>query len=177
MARKTALIAVQFSDDEHRRFRVRQFKVKTGHAVLERLLRLAAPILGSLVEGLGNKPKDAVVGDLSLDSVSSAFDKFADNIAAQPGLLDWLTEKVRNCTELETDVEGQFVPLKPNHYEDLFAGEYGAELELLIAALKLNFAPLFSKAGGLASVARRFVTPRKSTSNTPKAATPGSGVS
>lgn len=177
MARKKVEKTIVFSEGDERRFEIQQFKVKDGHAVLERLLRVSAPILGVLAENLGAEGEDALVGDLSKEGVSQGFEKFAEHLVRNEGILDWLTEKVRKNVRFETEEEGQFVTLTSEIYEDLFAGEYGAEVELVLEALKLNYATFFGKAGGLGAVARRFVTPKRSRSSSPKASTSGSGAS
>jgi len=169
MARKKVEKTIAFADGEERRFELTQFKVKDGHAVLERLLRVAAPILGKLAEGLGAEGEEAAVGDLSKEGVSGAFDAFAENLVRNEGVLDWLTEKVRKTAKIETEVEGQYVTLTTELYEDCFAGEYGAELDLVVEALRLNYATFFARAGGLGAAARQFVTPTRSRSTSRQA--------
>lgn len=177
MARKKVERTIEFSDGESRRFELTMFKVKDGHAVLERLLRVSAPVLAQLAEGLGAEEGEAVVGDLSREGVAGAFGSLAENLIRNEGILDWLTEKVRKNAKVETEEEDVFVTVTADLYEDLFAGEYGAEMELVVEALKLNYATFFAKAGGLGAVARRFVTPTRSRSSSPTASKSGSGGS
>ncbi len=178
MARKKTTKVVTFSDGEERRFRLRQMKVRDGHAVLERLMRVAAPILGALAENLGeDDPEKAIAGDLSVEGLTAAVDKLAANLLANEGIVDWLTEKLRKYTEIETESEDVFVSLTSELYDDTFAGEYGAEAVLIAAHLKANYGSLFKGAGGLAGAARRFVTPRQSRSSSPEASPSGSGAS
>ncbi len=178
MARKTTTKVVRFSDDEERRFELRQMKVKDGHAVLEKLLRVGAPILGALAENLGEEDQaKAIAGDLSAEGLSAAVDKLAANLLANEGIVDWLTEKLRKYTKIETDEEDLFVSLTGELYDGTFAGEYGAEAVLVAAHLKMNYESFFKGAGGLAGAARQFVTPRRSESSSPKASPSGSGGS
>jgi hypothetical protein len=177
MARKTEIVEVEFYDGETRRFELVQFKPRDGHAVLERLLRVAAPVLGPLAENLGAPEAEAAVGDLSVDGISAAFEAFADNIAKNEGVLEWLVQKVKKATKLETEEEGQFVSISQEQWDDVFAGEYGAELDLVVQTLKLNYRSLAKKGGGLGKLARRFVTPTRSRSSSPKGVPSGSGAS
>lgn len=188
MARKTEIVSVEF-DGETRRFELTQFKPKDGHAVIERLLRIGAPILGPVATGRAGDAEEGVVlmggsGEeedevvrLSPEAISGAFDAFAENITKNEGVLDWLVQKVRKNAKLEFDAEDVFVTPTTDQWDDLFAGEYGAEFDLIIAALKLNFARLASKGGGLGKIARRFVTPARSRSSSPRGAPSGSGDS
>ena len=162
MARKKVERVIAFSDGEERRFEIQAFKVRDGHAVLERLVTIAGPVLGALADGLGASPDQAVAGDLSAQGLSDAFDALAQNVTKNEGVYDWTSEKVRKVTKIETDVEGQFVSMTGDIYEETFCAEYGAEIELMTEAFKLNFGSLFSKAGGLGVAARRFVTPKRS---------------
>lgn len=176
MARKQTTAVVEFGDGESRRFQITQMKVRDGHAVLERLLRVGAPVLGALADGLGEADAEkAVAGDLSREGLSGAFDALAANLAKNEGVLDWLTEKLRKGVAVETEEAETFVPLTGEIYEDLFAGEYGAELALVAAGLKANFSTFFKGAGGLSGAVRRFVTPTRSASSSPKASRSGSG--
>jgi len=169
MARKKVDKEITFSDGASRRFRTQQFKTKDAHEVLERLLRIAAPLLGTLATNLGETDAEkAIAGDLSKAAVTEAFNSFAANLMVNEGILDWLAEKARKCTMLETEVEEQFVPLTLDLYDDTFAGEYGAEAQLIASVLQANYASFFAGAGGLAKVARRFVTPRPSASTSPQ---------
>ncbi len=177
MARKTEIVSVEFYDGETRRFELTQFKPKDGHAVIERLLRVGAPVLGPLVEGLGASAEDAAVGDLSVDGISQAFEAFATNIARNEGVLDWIVSKVKKSSRLETETEDVFISPSTDQWDDLFAGEYGAELDLIVACLKLNYQGLAKKGGGLGKIARRFVTPARSRSSSPRGAPSGSGDS
>lgn len=175
MARRTETVTIDFFDGETRRFQLRQFKPADGHAVIERLMRVAAPVLGPLIENLDAKSEDAVAGDLGRAGVTAAAEAFAANLAKNEGLLEWTVEKVKKSAKVETDEEGQFVSITTDQWDAVFAGEYGAELELIVATLKLNFAGLAHKGGGLGKIARRFVTPARSQSSSPPAAPSGSG--
>lgn len=175
MARKTEIVTIEFYDGDPRRFELQQFKPKDGHAVIERLLRVGAPVLGSLAENLGASEENAVAGDLSREGVSAAFDAFAENIARNEGVLEWLVQKVKKESRAETETEDQFISMTSDQWDETFAGEYGAELELIIACLKLNYAGLAKKGGGLGKLAQRFVTPTRSRSSSQRGAQPGSG--
>lgn len=177
MARKTVVETITFSDEEERRFQIHQMKPKDGHIVLERILRIAAPIIGALTQNLGGEEdgEDTVSGDLKKEGIGDAFDAFAENLIRNEGVLDWLVEKLKKGWKIETEEEGQFVSMPIVMYDDVFGGEYGAELDLVVAALKVNFSSFFGKAGGLKKLARRFVTPTRSKSSSPKTATSGSG--
>ena len=168
MARKTTTKAIAFEDGESRRFRITQMKVRDGHEVLERLVRVASPVLGALADNLGASPEEAVVGDLSKAGISAAFESLAKNLIANEGVIDWLTEKLRKTTEIETESEDVFVPLTTNLYDETFAGEYAAEARLVAACLEANYASFFKGAGGLAATVRRFVTPTASASSSRK---------
>lgn len=173
MARKTEIVSIAFSDESERRFRITQIRVKDAHAVMERLAKILAPIAGNAAAHMGASELEAVMGDLSGKGLADAAEAFARSINA--GDIDWFSEKLRTGIAVETETEDVFVPLKGDLLDDIFAGEYAAEFQLLWAAMRINFGS-FSKAGGdMRGLVRRFVTPSRSGS--PKAPTPGSGAS
>lgn len=180
MARKTTVVTVEFSDNETRRFQVQQMKVKDGHVVLERIVRVASPLLGVLAANIGETDENKMVeglGDLSSDAIQPAFDAFAENLLRNEGLVDWLTTKLRKYVQMETETEDLFVLMTDKNYDDIFGGEYFAEGTLVALSLKHNYGSFFEGAGGLAGLAKKFMTRTRSTSSSPKAAQSGSGES
>lgn len=151
-------------------FRLRQAKVRDGHAILERLSRVIAPVLGELAPAIPDTADDAV----SAAAIAKALDAFPRHLSE--GDLDWLVTKVRKCAEVASE-EGAWVPVTENHWEELFAGEYSAEAELVGAFLKHNFGSFFSGRGGAGvGLLARLMT-RASSSSSRTAPRSGSGDS
>lgn len=173
MARRTEVVSITFSDETTRRFKITQIKVKDAHAVMERLARIITPTLGNAASGLGATGLEAAIGDLSGKGIADASTAFASSL--RDGDLDWFSEKLRAGIEIETETEELYVGLKGQAFEDAFVGEYAAELMLYWEALRVNFGSFSKAVGGLAGLARRFVTP--SASSSPAEPSPGSGAS
>ncbi len=177
MARKTEIVTLDFYEGDPRRFELIQFKPKDGHAVLERLLRVAAPVISPVADNLAPDAAESDGEDLDLSGLGSALEALGENLAKNEGLLEWLVQKVKKTTKMETDEEDVFVTPTQENWDDIFAGEYGAELSLVIACLKLNYRGLASKGGGLGKIVRRFATRKPSRSSSPTDAPSGSGAS
>lgn len=176
MARKKVDVELRLTDGP-RRFRVQQLRVRDGHAVLERLIRVLGPAVGQVVDHLGETdPSKAVAGDLSRDGVAAAFDTLAAALRAEEGLIDWLVERLRPHIELETEESDVFVPMTLDIWDDVFAGEYLAESKLIAKALEVNYASFFGE-GGLGAFAHKLVTPTRSPSASRRASRRGSGGS
>lgn len=168
MARKTATRQI----GDHR-YRVTQMKVRKAHRVMTRIVKVIGPSLGALGDELDSKPGGG--GSLFGGGLTEAIGKLTEHLGDDD--INWLVDELRPGVELETDVEGSYVPMTPELWDDTFAGDLLDEFKLLAFVLEHNYASFFSGLGGLDGIRARLGTQAPSTSSPPTTETTGSGDS
>jgi hypothetical protein len=130
------------------KYRVTQLPGKKGRKMLLRLYKVFAPVFGSLIEGLDGGKKS--LGDISVNSISGSLSALAMTFKEED--LEIFCEQFSSMTQLElTPGENNWVPLD-KHFDQHFAGNYGAMFTWLGFCLEVNFASFFDAWGGLDAV-------------------------
>lgn len=174
MSRKTATRQI----GEHR-FRVKQMKVRKAHRVMTRIIKVIGPSLGTLGDELDAKPGggngSGGLGALFAGGISDAISKLTENLGEDD--INWLVDELQAGVEREAEMEGSFVPMTADLWDDTFAGALLDEFKLIAFVLEHNYSSFFSELGGLAGVAARLGTRTPSRSKDPTTETTGSGAS
>lgn len=158
------------------RFRVKQMKVRKAHRVMTRIAKVIGPSLGAVGDDLDARPAgENGSGSLFGGAISGAVSKFAENLGEED--INWLVDELRPDIERETDVEGSFVPMTADLWDDTFAGALLDEFKLIAFVLEHNYAQFFTELGGIAGVRVRLGIRTPSASKPPSTERTGSGDS